>query len=76
MLGRQVSLLEALRASVVIFASVRAIWSGESAVSELLDKYDGLINQIARTPGSMFRGVTDGHVAAAQFETPPPPDCN
>jgi AcrR family transcriptional regulator len=76
MLGRHVSLLEALRASVVIFASVRAIWSGESAVGELLDKYDGLINQIARAPGSALKGAANGQAAAAQSETPPPPDGN
>ena len=76
MIGRQVPLLEALRASVAVFASVRAIWSGESAVHEILDKYDGLINQIARSPGSTVKGVASGQVAAAQFETPPPPDRN
>jgi AcrR family transcriptional regulator len=76
MMGRQVSLLEALRASVAIFAGVRAIWSGELAVHEILDKYDGLINQIARSPGSTVKGVANGQVAAAQFETPPPPDTN
>ena len=76
MISRQVSVLEALRASVAIFASVRAIWSGELAVHELLDKYDGLINQIARAPGSMLEGVANEQVAAAQFETLPPPDRN
>ena len=70
MISRQVSLTEALRASVAIFASVRAIWSGESAVGELLDKYDGLINQIARAPGSTLKGVANGQVAAAQFRNP------
>jgi AcrR family transcriptional regulator len=76
MVGRQVSLLEALRASVAIFASVRAIWSGELAVQETLEKYDGLINQIARSPGSTVKGVANAQVAAAQFETAPPPDRN
>jgi hypothetical protein len=76
MIGRRVSILEALRASVAIFAGVRAIWSGELAVPELLDKYDGLISQIARAPGSTVMEVTNGQVAAAQFETPPPPDRN
>ena len=76
MIGRQVPLLEALRASVAVFASVRAIWSGESAVQEILDKYDGLINQIASAPGSTVKRVANGQVAAAQFETPPPPDRN
>ena len=76
MMGRQVSLLEALRASVAVFASVRAIWSGESAVQEILDKYDGLINQIASAPGSTVKGVANGQVAAAPSETPQPPDGN
>jgi len=76
MISRRVSILEALRASVAIFAGVRAIWSGELAVPELLDKYDGLINQIARAPGSTVMEVTNGQVAAAQFETPPPADRN
>jgi len=76
MMGRQVSLLEALRASVAIFAGVRAIWSGELAVQEVLDKYDGLINQIARSPGSTVRGAANKQGAAAQLETPPPPDRN
>lgn len=71
MIGRRVSILEALRASVAIFAGVRAIWSGELAVHDLLDKYDGLINRIASAPGSTVRGVANGQVAAAQFETPP-----
>lgn len=76
MIGRRVSLPEALRASVAIFASVRAIWSGELAVRETLDKYDDLINQIANSPGSTVKGVANGQAAAAQFETPPPPDRN
>jgi AcrR family transcriptional regulator len=76
MMGRQVSLLEALRASVAIFACVRAIWSGDFAVRELLSKYDGLINQIASAPGSTVKGVASGQVAAAEFEIPPPPDRN
>ena len=63
MMGRQVSLLEALRASVAVFASVRADASGESAV-QILDKYDGLINQIASAPGSTVKGVANGQVAA------------
>jgi AcrR family transcriptional regulator len=74
MVGREVSLLEALRASIAIFASVRAIWSGELAVQETLEKYDDLINQIARSPGSTVKGIANGQVAAAPFETPPPPD--
>jgi AcrR family transcriptional regulator len=74
MISRQVSITEALRASVAIFASVRAIWSGELAVGQLLDKYDGLISQIARAPGNPLQGVGSGQVAAAQFETPPLPD--
>ena len=76
MMGRQVSLVEALRASVAMYASVRAIWSGESAVHEILDKYDGLIRQIACAPGSTVKGVANGQVAAAHFETPPLPDRN
>jgi AcrR family transcriptional regulator len=76
MSGRSVSLLEALRASVAMFASVRAIWSGELAVQEVLDKYDGLINQIARSPGSTVRGAANKQGAAAEFEIPPSPERN
>ncbi len=72
MMGRHVSLLEALRASVAIFACVRAIWSGDFAVRELLGKYDGLINQIASAPGSTVKGVANGQVPVSPFETPPP----